>query len=177
MPLYTLAVAVDDVLMKITHIVRGEDLLSSTPRQVAVYRAMGVAEDEIPEFAHLPIVLGPDGQRLSKRNGVVSIAWYRHEGFLAEAIINYLALLGWSLGDDREEFTLAEMVEAFDLSRVNSNSARFDLAEARGDQRRQDPRAADRRVRRPDHAVPPARGLVADPPTADEARVCAAGRR
>ena len=73
------------------------------------------------------MVLGPDGQRLSKRNGVVSIAWYRHEGFLAEAIINYLALLGWSLGDDREDFTLAEMVEAFDVSRVNSNSARFDL--------------------------------------------------
>jgi len=127
MPLYTLAVAVDDVLMKITHIIRGEDLLSSTPRQVAVYRAMGVPPDETPVFAHLPMVLGVDGHRLSKRNGVVSVAWYRNEGFLPEALLNYLALLGWSLGDDREDFTLAEMVAAFDGSRVNANAARFDL--------------------------------------------------
>ena len=76
-PLYTLAVAVDDVLMKITHVVRGEDLLSSTPRQLAVYRAMGVKEADFPVFAHLPYVLGKDGQRLSKRNGVVSVNWYR----------------------------------------------------------------------------------------------------
>ncbi len=97
-PLYTLAVAVDDVLMKITHVVRGEDLLSSTPRQIAVYRAMGVPEEEFPFFAHLPYVLGKDGQRLSKRNGVVSVNWYREEGFLPEAVCNYLALLGWSPG-------------------------------------------------------------------------------
>ena len=126
-PLYTLAVAVDDILMKITHIVRGEDLLSSTPRQIAVYRAMGVPEEEFPAFAHLPYVLGKDGQRLSKRNGVVSVNWYRQEGFLPEAIDNYLALLGWSPGEDREEFTLAEMAAEFDLARVNKNAAQFDV--------------------------------------------------
>ncbi len=85
-PLYTLAVAVDDVLMKITHVVRGEDLLSSTPRQLAVYAAMGVAQADYPVFAHLPYVLGKNGQRLSKRNGVVSVNWYRDEGYLPEAI-------------------------------------------------------------------------------------------
>jgi glutamyl-tRNA synthetase len=126
-PLYTLAVAVDDVLMRITHVVRGEDLLSSTPRQIAVYRAMGVPEDQFPVFAHLPYVLGKDGQRLSKRNGVVSANWYRQEGFLPEAINNYLALLGWSPGEDREEFTLAEMAAEFDLARVNKNAAQFDV--------------------------------------------------
>jgi glutamyl-tRNA synthetase len=126
-PLYTLAVAVDDVLMKITHVVRGEDLLSSTPRQIAVYRAMGVPEDEFPVFAHLPYVLGKDGQRLSKRNGVVSVNWYRDEGFLPEAVVNYLALLGWSPGDDRESFTLEEMAAEFDLARVNKNPAQFDV--------------------------------------------------
>ena len=126
-PLYTLAVAVDDVLMKITHVVRGEDLLSSTPRQLAVYRAMGVPESEFPVFAHLPYVLGKDGQRLSKRNGVVSANWYRSEGFLPEALCNYLALLGWSPGENRESFTLAEMAAEFDLAKVNSNAAQFDV--------------------------------------------------
>ncbi|MQA88300.1 MAG: glutamate--tRNA ligase [Streptosporangiales bacterium] len=127
MPLYTLAVAVDDVLMKVTDILRGEDLLSSTPRQIAVYRAMGVPEAEFPRFGHLPYVLGQDGQKLSKRNGVVSIAWYRHEGFLPEAMCNYLGLLGWSPGDDREEFSLAEMAQEFAIERVNKNSAQFDM--------------------------------------------------
>ena len=126
-PLYTLAVAVDDVLMKITHVVRGEDLLSSTPRQLAVYRAMGVAEADFPIFAHLPYVLGKDGQRLSKRNGVVSVNWYRDEGYLPEAMCNYLALLGWSPGENRESFTLAEMAAEFDLARVNKNAAQFDV--------------------------------------------------
>jgi glutamyl-tRNA synthetase len=126
-PLYTLAAAADDVLMKITHIVRGEDLLPSTPRQIAVYRAMGVADADFPAFAHLPYVLGQDGQRLSKRNGVQSVSWYRDEGFLPETICNYLALLGWSPGEDREEFTLAEMAAEFDLGRVNKNAARFDM--------------------------------------------------
>jgi glutamyl-tRNA synthetase len=125
-PLYTLAVAVDDTLMKMTHIVRGEDLLSSTPRQITVYRAMGTPDAEFPSFAHLPLVLGSDGQRLSKRNGVVSVNWYRDQGFLPETICNYLALLGWSPGEDRESFTLAEMAGEFDLSRVNKNPARFD---------------------------------------------------
>ncbi len=130
-PLYTLAVAVDDVLMKITHVVRGEDLLSSTPRQLAVYAAMGVPEADFPVFAHLPYVLGKNGQRLSKRNGVVSVNWYRDAGYLPEAICNYLALLGWSPGEDRESFTLAEMAAEFDLARVNKNAAQFDVDKLR----------------------------------------------
>ena len=87
---------------------------------------MGVPEDQFPAFAHLPYVLGTNGQRLSKRNGVVSVNWYRHEGFLPEAIDNYLALLGCT-GDDRESFTLAEMAAEFDLARVNKNAAQFDV--------------------------------------------------
>ena len=126
-PLYTLAVAVDDVLMRITHILRGEDLLSSTPRQIRVYQAMGVKAEDFPVFAHLPFVMGSDNAKLSKRNGEVSIAWYRERGFLPEAICNYLALLGWSPGDDREDVTLQEIADLFDLARVNSSPARFDM--------------------------------------------------
>ncbi len=170
-PLYTLAVAVDDTLMKITHIVRGEDLLSSTPRQIAVYRAMGVPEAEFPVYAHLPMVLGSDGQRLSKRNGVVSIKWYRDEGFLAETICNYLALLGWSPGDDREEFTLAEMAAEFDLARVNKNAAKFDvrkLESINGDKiRALDPADFVARITPFLHRA----GLVADPPTEAQAQL------
>jgi glutamyl-tRNA synthetase len=126
-PLYTLAVAVDDVLMKVTHVLRGEDLLSSTPRQLRVYRAMGLSEEEFPLFAHLPFVMGQDNAKLSKRNGEVSVAWYRNHGFLPEAICNYLALLGWSPGDDREDFSLSEMAELFSVERVGKNPARFDM--------------------------------------------------
>jgi len=126
-PLYTLAVAIDDVLMKVTHILRGEDLLSSTPRQIRVYQAMGVKEADYPAFAHLPFVMGQDNAKLSKRNGEVSIAWYREEGFLPEAICNYLALLGWSPGDDRENITMSELVQLFTVERVNSSPARFDM--------------------------------------------------
>ncbi len=126
-PLYTLAVAVDDVLMKVTHILRGEDLLSSTPRQIRVYQAMGVTPEDYPIFAHLPFVMGQDNTKLSKRNGEVSIAWYRDAGFLPEAICNYLALLGWSPGDDRENVTMQELTELFTVERVNSSPARFDM--------------------------------------------------
>ena len=126
-PLYTLAVAVDDVLMEVTHILRGEDLLSSTPRQIRVYQAMGVKPEDYPLFAHLPFVMGTDNAKLSKRNGETSIAWYREEGFLPEAICNYLALLGWSTGDDRENLSLKELSELFTIERVNSNPARFDM--------------------------------------------------
>ncbi|MBM3655394.1 MAG: glutamate--tRNA ligase [Actinobacteria bacterium] len=126
-PLYTLAVAVDDVLMKITHVLRGEDLLSSTPRQIRVYQAMGVAPQDFPVFAHLPFVMGQDNAKLSKRNGEVSIAWYRQAGFLPEAICNYLALLGWSPGDDRENVSMSELAELFVLERVSSSPARFDM--------------------------------------------------
>ena len=126
-PLYTLAVAVDDVLMEVTHILRGEDLLSSTPRQIRVYQAMGVKPEDYPLFAHLPFVMGTDNAKLSKRNGETSIAWYREQGFLPEAICNYLALLGWSPGDDRENLTLAELSKLFSIERVNANPARFDM--------------------------------------------------
>ena len=176
-PLYTLAVAVDDVLMEITHVVRGEDLLSSTPRQIAVYRAMGVPADRIPVFAHLPYVLGPNGQKLSKRNGVVSINWYREHGFLPEAIDNYLALLGWSPGENREEFTLAEMGAEFDLARVNKNAAQFDV-------RKLEAINGDKiRALEPDDfaaRITPflARAeLVTDPPSAGDAELIAAGAR
>jgi glutamyl-tRNA synthetase len=176
-PLYTLAVAVDDVLMEITHVVRGEDLLSSTPRQIAVYRAMGVPADRIPVFAHLPYVLGPNGQKLSKRNGVVSINWYREHGFLPEAIDNYLALLGWSPGENREEFTLAEMGAEFDLARVNKNAAQFDV-------RKLEAINGDKiRALEPDDfaaRITPflvRAELVTDPPSAGDAELIAAGAR
>ena len=126
-PLYTLAVAVDDVLMKVTHILRGEDLLSSTPRQIRVYQAMGVAPTDYPAFAHLPFVMGQDNAKLSKRNGEVSIAWYKDAGFLPEAICNYLALLGWSPGDDVENVTMQQICDLFTVERVNSSPARFDM--------------------------------------------------
>jgi len=126
-PLYTLAVAVDDILMGVTHVLRGEDLLSSTPRQIRVYQAMGVAIEDYPVFAHLPFVMGQDNAKLSKRNGEVSIAWYREQGYLPEAICNYLALLGWSPGDDRENISMKELTELFTVEKVHSSPARFDM--------------------------------------------------
>ena len=126
-PLYTLAVAVDDVLMQVTHVLRGEDLLSSTPRQIRVYQAMGVKPEDYPVFAHLPFVMGQDNAKLSKRNGEVSIAWYREQGYLPEAICNYLALLGWSPGDDRENISMKELTELFTVEKVHSSPARFDM--------------------------------------------------
>jgi glutamyl-tRNA synthetase len=126
-PLYTLAVAVDDVTMEVTHVLRGEDLLSSTPRQIRVYQAMGVKVEDYPIFAHLPFVMGADNAKLSKRNGEVSIAWYREQGYLPEAICNYLALLGWSPGDDRENISMKELTELFTVEKVHSSPARFDM--------------------------------------------------
>jgi len=127
-PLYMLAATVDDVLMGMTHIVRGEDLIAATPRQMAMYEAMGVPRERFPRFGHLPLIVGEDSKPLSKRNGEVSIAWYRRNGFLPEAMLNYLALLGWSLpGTDREVFSVDELVAAFDVTRVSKNPARFDL--------------------------------------------------
>jgi glutamyl-tRNA synthetase len=125
--LYTLAVAVDDILMKVTHVLRGEDLLSSTPRQIRVYQAMGLREEDFPVFAHLPFVMGQDNTKLSKRNGEVSVNWYREAGFLPEAICNYLALLGWSPGEDRENITMRELTELFTVERVHSSPAKFDM--------------------------------------------------
>jgi glutamyl-tRNA synthetase len=126
-PLYTLAVAVDDIMMGVTHVLRGEDLLSSTPRQIRVYQAMGVKIEDYPVFAHLPFVMGADNAKLSKRNGEVSIAWYREQGYLPEAICNYLALLGWSPGDDVENISMKQLTELFTVEKVHSSPARFDM--------------------------------------------------
>jgi glutamyl-tRNA synthetase len=131
-PLYTLVNPVDDALMKITHVLRGEDLLPSTPRQIALYHALiriGVA-DAVPEFAHLPTVLGEGTKKLSKRDPQSNLFLYRERGFIPEGLLNYLALLGWSIADDRDIFSLQEMVAAFDVSDVNSNPARFDQKKA-----------------------------------------------
>ncbi len=129
-PLYPLVNPVDDALMRITHVLRGEDLLSSTPRQLALHEALreiGVASGPLPRFGHLPYVMGGGNRKLSKRDPEASLVWYRERGFLPEGLLNYLALLGWSFGDDREIFTLDEMVAAFDIHRVNPNPAQFDV--------------------------------------------------
>ena len=129
-PLYTLVNPVDDALMRITHVLRGEDLLSSTPRQLAMYQALaaiGVGDGSTPRFGHLPYVMGEGNKKLSKRDPESSLLMYREQGYLPEALLNYLALLGWSMGEDREFFSLPEMAEAFDVSRVSPNPARFDL--------------------------------------------------
>jgi glutamyl-tRNA synthetase len=131
-PLYTLVNPVDDALMRITHVLRGEDLLPSTPRQIALYRALiriGVAE-RVPEFAHLPTVLGEGTKKLSKRDPQSNLFAHRDRGFIPEGLLNYLALLGWSIAEDRDLFSLAEMVTAFDVADVNSNPARFDQKKA-----------------------------------------------
>ena len=131
-PLYTLVNPSDDALMKITHVLRGEDLLPSTPRQLALYRALiriGVAE-RIPEFAHLPTVLGEGTKKLSKRDPQSNLFAHRDRGFIPEGLLNYLALLGWAIADDHDLFSLEEMVAAFDVVDVNSNPARFDQKKA-----------------------------------------------
>lgn len=129
-PLYTLVNPVDDVLMEVTHVLRGEDLLSSTPRQLALYdalKAIGVAKGERPLYGHLPYVMGEGNKKLSKRDPESSLLMYREEGYLPEGLLNYLSLLGWSFGDDREFFSKEEMAKVFDVARVNANPARFDL--------------------------------------------------
>ena len=129
-PLYTLTNPVDDAMMGITHVLRGEDLLSSTPRQLPLHRAMGelgIGAGVVPEYGHLPFVMGPGNRKLSKRDPGGGLLTYRERGFLPEALLNYLALLGWSIGGDREIFGLAELGEAFDVARVNPNPAQFDL--------------------------------------------------
>jgi glutamyl-tRNA synthetase len=129
-PLYTLTNPVDDATMRISHVLRGEDLLSSTPRQIPMHLALGqlgIGFGEVPSFGHLPFVVGPGNRKLSKRDPGGGLASYQERGFLPEGLLNYLALLGWSIGGDREIFTLREMADAFDISRVNPNAAQFDL--------------------------------------------------
>ncbi len=122
-PTYNFTTAVDDALMGITHIVRGDDHLSNTPRQIIVYEALGM---KIPTFAHLSMILGSDGKRLSKRHGATSVQAFRDEGYLPEAMLNYLALLGWSLDDKTTIFDTKTLFEHFSLDRINKSSAVFD---------------------------------------------------
>jgi glutamyl-tRNA synthetase len=124
-PTYLLAAGVDDMLMGMTHIIRGEDLLASTPRQMALMEALGATT--FPRYAHHPMIVGPDRQPLSKRHGSTSVEAFRERGFLPEALVNYLALLGWSWGE-QDLFTVRELIEHFDISRVSKNPAAFDTA-------------------------------------------------
>ena len=121
-PTYNFGVVVDDLDMDITHVIRGDDHVNNTPRQIHIFRALG---SKLPAFGHLPMILGADGERLSKRHGAVSVLQYRDEGFLPEALLNYLARLGWSHGDD-EVFSMKQMCEWFDLAHVSRSAAKFD---------------------------------------------------
>ena len=174
-PLYTLVNPVDDALMRVTHVLRGEDLLSSTPRQIALYHALidiGVAE-WVPQFGHLPYVMGEGNKKLSKRDPESNLFHHRDRGFIPEGLINYLALLGWSLAHDRDVFSLEEMVEAFDVVNVNPNPARFDLKKAEsinGDHIRLLPLEVFTARLVPYLA---AAGIVSDPPTEEQAAILA----
>jgi glutamyl-tRNA synthetase len=122
-PSYNFACVVDDVEMGITHVIRGDEHLSNMPRQLTIYRALGL---EPPPFAHIPMILGPDGSKLSKRHGAASVGEYRKNGFIPEALVNFVALLGWSPGDDTEIMSLEDMRRRFDLSRVRKVPSQFD---------------------------------------------------
>src|SRR5206468_5414844 len=112
----------DDVDMAITHVVRGDDHISNTPKQILLYRALGAP---LPQFAHVPLILGADKKRLSKRHGATSVMEYSRLGYLPEAMVNFLSLLGWSPGDDRELFTPNELIEAFTLEGISGSNAVF----------------------------------------------------
>ncbi len=129
-PTYNFAVVVDDIDMRITHVLRGDDHVNNTPRQINIYRAVLGADAALPAFGHLPMILGPDGQKLSKRHGAVSVTQYDDDGFLPEALFNYLARLGWSHGDD-EKFSREQLIEWFDLEHVNRAPAQYNLDKLR----------------------------------------------
>ncbi len=174
-PLYTLVNPVDDALMGITHVLRGEDLLSSTPRQVALYRALidiGVAQ-YMPLFGHLPYVMGQGNKKLSKRDPESNLFLHRERGFIREGLLNYLSLLGWSLSADEDIFSVEQLVEKFDVRDVLANPARFDLKKAEAINgthvRLLDP--ADFRSRLLPYLV--AAGVIGDAPTEDELRIVA----
>jgi len=120
-PTYNFTVVVDDMDMRITHVIRGDDHLNNTPRQINMLKALGYTP---PQYAHVPMILGPDGGRLSKRHGAVSVMQYRDDGFLPEALLNYLVRLGWSHGD-QEIFSIDEMIQLFDVGKVHSSAAAF----------------------------------------------------
>lgn len=120
-PTYNFGVVVDDIDMNITHVIRGDDHVNNTPRQINIYKALGA---KLPEFAHVPMILGQDGERLSKRHGAVGVMQYQEDGYLPEALLNYLARLGWSHGDE-EKFSREQLVEWFDLAHISKSPARF----------------------------------------------------
>jgi glutamyl-tRNA synthetase len=122
-PTYNFTVVVDDALMGVTHVLRGDDHINNTPRQILMYRALGF---DVPRFGHVPLIHGKDRARLSKRHGAASLLEYREDGFLAEALMNYLARLGWAHGDD-EIFSSAELIAKFDISHVGKSPAIFDM--------------------------------------------------
>jgi glutamyl-tRNA synthetase len=124
MPTYHLGVVVDDIDMEVSHVIRGADHISNTPKQVLLYKALNAP---LPEFAHVPLILGPDKSRLSKRHGATSVTAYRDQGFLPEAFRNFLALLGWSPGDDSEKMSTAELIQRFSLEGINKSDAVFNL--------------------------------------------------
>ena len=124
-PIYNMAVVSDDIEHRITHVIRGDDHVSNTPKQILIYEALGA---ELPIFAHVPMILGPDGKRLSKRHGATAVGEYQNEGILAPALRNFLALLGWSPGEDKEILPVSEMIERFSLEGINRKSAIFDSA-------------------------------------------------
>ena len=124
MPLYNFVVVVDDLTMKITHVIRGEDHISNTPIQIAIYKALGAG---VPEFGHLPLTLTPDKKKMSKRFGDISIDKYKKEGYLKEALINFAALLGWSSGTEQEIYSKEELEKVFSLARVQKSNAIFDV--------------------------------------------------
>ena len=123
-PTYNFANVIDDTLMKITHVIRGDDHLSNTPRQILIYQALNF---QTPQFAHLSMILGKDGTKLSKRHGATSISYYRKKGYLPWAVVNYLALLGWATSDSQQLFSKEELIKKFNLERVGKNPAVFDI--------------------------------------------------
>ncbi len=123
-PTYNFAVTIDDILMKISLVMRGDDHISNTPKQIVIYQAL---EAPIPDFAHIPMIMGSDNTRLSKRHGATSVMEFQKMGFLPEAVVNYIAHLGWSSGTDREVFSTAELIEGFTLDKVSSHASIFDM--------------------------------------------------
>lgn len=123
-PVYNFAVVVDDALMNITHVIRAEEHLSNTPRQIAIYQALGY---DIPKFGHISLILGSDHKKMSKRHGATSVDEYRKMGYLSDAVVNYLALLGWAPKGEQEIFTREELIEQFSMKRVSANDAVFDI--------------------------------------------------
>ncbi len=123
-PTYNFAVVVDDILMKISLVMRGDDHISNTPKQIIIYQALGAS---LPEFAHIPMIMGPDNTRLSKRHGATSVIEYQRMGFLPEAVVNYIAHLGWSSGTNQEIFTIEELIKNFSIEKISNHSAIFDL--------------------------------------------------